>query len=190
MEGTASLWESIAKEFLESLIPERREDTGEYGSVIFVQRLLYRHYGISLGNGRVIHYAPEKDEEIASICEADMEDFLQGATSYVVCHFPKEYGAPEEERRSARSLFQSDCYPADDMRDFMRGIMREYKKQRYHLYTPEETVERARSRLGERNYNLIFNNCEHFAVWCKTNISESYQVERLVDFVTGKIPLG
>jgi cell wall-associated NlpC family hydrolase len=43
-------------------------------------------------------------------------------------------------------------------------------------YSPEETLRRARSRLGEKSYNLLFNNCEHFALWCKTGISLSRQV--------------
>ena len=46
----------------------------------------------------------------------------------------------------------------------------------YHLYSREETLRRAYLRLGERNYNLISNNCEHFAIWCRTNISTSSQV--------------
>ena len=46
----------------------------------------------------------------------------------------------------------------------------------YHLYSAEETVERARSRLGEEKYDLFFNNCEHFAIWCKTNISNCRQI--------------
>ena len=45
------------------------------------------------------------------------------------------------------------------------------------LYSPEETVKRAKSRLGEHSYNLITNNCEHFAWWCKTGESKSEQVE-------------
>lgn len=34
-------------------------------------------------------------------------------------------------------------------------------------YEPEEILYRGRSRLGENRYNLIFNNCEHFARWCR-----------------------
>jgi hypothetical protein len=30
--------------------------------------------------------------------------------------------------------------------------------------------------LGERDYDLLHNNCEHFAVWCKTGRPESSQV--------------
>ncbi|MEN9869155.1 MAG: hypothetical protein RLZZ171_138 [Cyanobacteriota bacterium] len=43
-------------------------------------------------------------------------------------------------------------------------------------YIPDVVVERAKSRLGERDYNLLSNNCEHFASWCKTGISDSKQI--------------
>ena len=38
-------------------------------------------------------------------------------------------------------------------------------------------LRRAMGRLGEQNYNLLFNNCEHFAHWCKTGRHRSSQVE-------------
>jgi hypothetical protein len=34
-------------------------------------------------------------------------------------------------------------------------------------YSAQEIVKRAESRLGESNYNLVFNNCEHFVRWCR-----------------------
>jgi len=37
-------------------------------------------------------------------------------------------------------------------------------------------VLRALQRVGETNYHLLANNCEHFATWCKTGRSESAQV--------------
>ena len=43
------------------------------------------------------------------------------------------------------------------------------------------TVRRAMSRLGEQNYNLLFNNCEHFATWCKTGRHRSVQVDSVVE---------
>ncbi|HEY9620804.1 MAG TPA: lecithin retinol acyltransferase family protein [Crinalium sp.] len=44
-------------------------------------------------------------------------------------------------------------------------------------YIPDVVVQRAESRLGEQKYNLISNNCEHFANWCKTGLNHSAQVE-------------
>ena len=42
------------------------------------------------------------------------------------------------------------------------------------------TVRRAMSRIGEQNYNLLFNNCEHFATWCKTGRHRSGQIDSAV----------
>ena len=43
--------------------------------------------------------------------------------------------------------------------------------------SPDVVVERAESRLGENKYKLLFNNCEHFATWCKTGRHQSEQVK-------------
>jgi hypothetical protein len=45
-------------------------------------------------------------------------------------------------------------------------------------YSPEEIVRRARSRLGENDYRLLTNNCEHFCNWCLSGVSRSAQVEQ------------
>jgi hypothetical protein len=60
---------------------------------------------------------------------------------------------------------------------------------------PEVVLKRAMSRLGERDYHVVFNNCEHFAVWCKTGKHQSEQVDRaiaasLVGGVVGGAVLG
>lgn len=41
---------------------------------------------------------------------------------------------------------------------------------------PDEVVARAFSFLGQRLYNLVFRNCEHFATYCKTGEWKSAQV--------------
>ena len=43
------------------------------------------------------------------------------------------------------------------------------------------TLRRAMGRIGEQNYNLLFNNCEHFATWCKTGRHQSAQVNSVID---------
>ncbi len=42
----------------------------------------------------------------------------------------------------------------------------------------ETILARAKSRLGETDYNLIDNNCEHFASWCVEDKPISKQVKR------------
>jgi len=46
-------------------------------------------------------------------------------------------------------------------------------------YRARQIAKRARSRLGERRYCLISNNCEHFALWCRSGEPISEQVERI-----------
>lgn len=48
-------------------------------------------------------------------------------------------------------------------------------------YSKYEIVERAKSRLGEDGYNLIFNNCEHFANWCTHGDKFSMQTSGTVE---------
>ena len=43
--------------------------------------------------------------------------------------------------------------------------------------TPAEAVSTARSRMGERGYHILYNNCEHFAYECVTGKKQSDQVE-------------
>ena len=50
-------------------------------------------------------------------------------------------------------------------------------------FISDVVVQRAESRLGEKNYNLLFNNCEHFATWCKTGVSESRQVKNFIPVI-------
>lgn len=72
--------------------------------------------------------------------------------------------------------------PAPDPTDTLMSSLFEKLRQLqgYHLYTPAQTVARAKSRLGENQYSLPTNNCEHFALWCKTGVSESIQVEEWI----------
>jgi hypothetical protein len=46
------------------------------------------------------------------------------------------------------------------------------------IYTGTDAVERARSRLGEDQYQLLTNNCEHFCTWCVLGVGRSEQVRQ------------
>ena len=45
-----------------------------------------------------------------------------------------------------------------------------------------EVIRRARSRLGEKKYRLLSNNCEHFVEWCLHDRHRSFQVEVALQF--------
>lgn len=50
-------------------------------------------------------------------------------------------------------------------------------EERKEMYSRKQIVRNARSALGKADYNLFFNNCEHFAESCVNNKSRSEQVE-------------
>ena len=57
----------------------------------------------------------------------------------------------------------------------------ELKKKR----KPDEIIEYAKAHLGEKGYDIISNNCEHFSNRCAFGISESNQVEDVFKMLKG-----
>ena len=50
---------------------------------------------------------------------------------------------------------------------FIRPSFYVYKVNSQAIYSPDEIWNRACKRCGEDDYNLVMNNCEHFARWCR-----------------------
>ena len=179
---------SAVKWVYDKLNENESEISASYGDVIGVRRWqiadtnlqIYKHYGIYAGDNLVIHFAPDESGE-RIIHETTMEKFLDGKQEYFICHFPEVHGSPTEENIKNYSIF----YPCPNqliyrkIKDFFNG------NKDYRLYSPQETVSRARGKIGKKGYSVITNNCEHFAIWCKTGIAESRQVNDLLDIVEG-----
>ncbi len=159
------------------LEPEKEElIPAKPGDVICVHRIGFEHFGVYIGDDRVIHYDidPQQDFKIC-IHEAPLKQFLNGMDIYYTCYFPAVYGVPTENMEySGFKKLMEHPERSDQFWNYLKAV-------KYHLYTPEETIARAKSRLGESDYHLIVNNCEHFAIWCKTGISESHQIGGLLD---------
>lgn len=73
---------------------------------------------------------------------------------------------------------------SSDLNFFLKGgelEVKEYTDEEFQdLYAPDQIVAYARSCLGDGDYNVIFNNCEHFANVCTLGRFRSHQVERLL----------
>ncbi|MFL0194739.1 lecithin retinol acyltransferase family protein [Clostridium sp. WILCCON 0269] len=114
----------------------------EYGDIIGTTgRFMgyeYDHYGIYVGNNKVIHYCSSTgNAKDAEIQETDMEPYFKEKNYFIL---------------NIKGTVEFNSY---------------------------ETVKRAETRLGEKSYNLLQNNCEHFVIWAKTGNSESLQLENL-----------
>ncbi len=53
-------------------------------------------------------------------------------------------------------------------------------------YTPDKVVDRAVNKLNQPGYDLVSNNCEHFAHWCRTGENFSEQIDT-VKWVAGTL---
>ena len=135
------------------------------GDVIGIKRPLgYEHFAVYAGNRRVIHFAAENgDFGNPYIHEAPFSAFLDGQKDFFVLDFScaqLDFGG------------NTTTLPYDDLP---------------RIYSAEETLARARSVTGlnehgfNTKYDLVSNNCEHFAIWCKTGQIKSYQVNRFLE---------
>ena len=153
----------------------------------------YEHYAVYIGDERVIHFAAaEGDFGEAEIREAPLTDFLDGQREFFVLDFSAVGKRPvKKDHGSPSVLTPLHEVGAKVIKDAVSDALSDPDDAEItHIFTAEETVARARSVIGanehsfERDYDLLFNNCEHFAIWCKTGVRKSYQVENILKLLT------
>ena len=168
---------------------------------------------VAEGN-HVIHYtgANGPNDFNGIVRETTLAEFLNGSQNYNVCTFPEHPVSDLTPNYAREGNIEScsspklgeagrGCNPtpnpspyAGEEKKPQQGrkytlfqlwqLIKAAKLKDYHLYSGDETVQRARSKLGQGGYNLALNNCEHFAVWCKTGIRDSSQVNHVLDIIT------
>ena len=150
----------------------------ENGDVICVNRGLYSHYGIYIEEGRrVIHYtgATGPNDFNGVVRETSLDEFLNGTKNFNICKFPEK--PPKNLHFLHLAMRKRGLFK-------IWQIVKNMMLKDYHLYSGEQTIERARSKIGQGGYNIALNNCEHFAVWCKTGVKNSSQVNQILDIIT------
>ena len=142
----------------------------QVGDVIFATRAVYNHYGIYSGHNKVIHYCKVNESFCdGEICETSLEEFLDGDTLHI-CNFDRTFW--EDKVKDLVEWFT----PCNAGKILTRRYKQEHRKESLNVFSPEDTVRRARSKIGTHDYSLFGNNCEHFAMWCKTGLKLSEQV--------------
>ncbi len=66
-----------------------------------------------------------------------------------------------------------------DFTAFCDGARCQVVPYREPVRRPCEVVAAAEASLSAGSYCVLLNNCEHFATYCKTGVTKSYQVRRL-----------
>lgn len=183
--------------------------TPQYGDVIFAKRLFYHHYGIYVSDkpdGKVIHYDKSSKNIIEGIKDTITFNGVIRETSYE--HFHQDdpvYICRFNELVIEKLLhyYYFDISSFDTIMKLLSKILptpinlfywlyrifnkssnntfREEHRAAIQLFSPEETVERAYQCIDEKGYNLLDNNCEHFAIWCKTGEKDCIQIEKILE---------
>lgn len=153
--------------------------SARFGDVIGVYRGPTKHYGVYVNDDSVVHYAPYVDEFEKNhyIRETTMDRFLHGRNRYFICVFPKTDGDGQIDVKSGRF---ASLAPFSDRIKFLRWFE---QCPSCRLLSPQQTAQRALSKVGERDYNPSISNCENFVIWCKTGICETSQVKSLLNLI-------
>jgi len=64
------------------------------------------------------------------------------------------------------------------LEEFSQGKEVKIKPHLDRQYSPEASIIRASLRIGEAQYHILHNNCEHFVQWCISGLHQSSQSTR------------
>lgn len=90
-----------------------------------------------------------------------------------------------EYSNTPRGFSTDNCIPPKEF-EFAKVVRQRYKFRDEDVYLlkhdncldPDKVISRAQGELGKGKYDPLTNNCEHFAMWCKTGTSSSDQVNK------------
>ncbi len=139
---------------------------------VFIWRVFcgvpYQHHGIDLGDGTVVHFGQPQvedrpaepgltvDESVPEIRERLFE------TKHYRIH------------RISRETFLKSAAVHCELQGGVHIVKHATRLK------PETIRERVLERIGQGEYALLTNNCEHFATWCVTGESDSRQVTHAI----------
>lgn len=161
------------------------------GDIVCIDRGNYWHYAVYDNVNRVIHYT-SKDSDTSGeniVSETNFEHFLRGGESFKIVMFPEKFIDDRTYIKGVMPSAHNGFVSTRDIYGLFFGVAKmvtsaslaiarvyeELKALDYRLIEADEVIARAEGLLGENKYSLITNNCEHFAVWCKTNVHDSHQ---------------
>ena len=118
------------------------------GDVLSVNRGIYKHYGVYVGNDSVVHFSGGEGFELYA---------------------------------------KRACIRKTSLENFQKNDEIQIETRCCESYSRKETVMRALGAVGTEKgkYALTWNNCEHFANWCRYGEKRSSQVEQFVSKVGG-----
>ncbi|MDO5292181.1 MAG: lecithin retinol acyltransferase family protein [bacterium] len=167
----------------------------KFGDIIGVDYGYYQHFGIYIGDYEVIHYYPLEGslsrDGSAVVHISSYDTFLENEEVCYVCDFSEFYhpaGQIYDVNAQSKSLHKLIAPKLNLSEDFEKdnSILTSFQMGKYKVYSPQETVKRAYDRLGEKSCDFTRCNYEHYVIWCKTGITETYPANTMLKLLKSK----
>ncbi|XP_055896313.1 phospholipase A and acyltransferase 3-like [Biomphalaria glabrata] len=131
------------------------------GDRVQFKRGVYSHWGVYIGDRKIVHLAGEDNDGINGNIQAKHVFTISGKT------------------------FNKARVVVDDFWDVVgedKAFINNDRDKKWSALQPDIIVKNALEKIGQEGYNLICSNCEHFANFCRYGLSKSDQVD---NFLTG-----
>lgn len=138
----------------------------EPGDLIEFPRGPYSHWAVYIGNEEVVHLSGDDNDGINGQVDAS--------------HFFTISG-----QRFGKAIVKVENFW--NVVDGTKAKINNTKDKKYKPLPKSEIIKNALERIGRVGYNVLFENCEHFASLCRYGESKSEQVDT---FLTGMAVLG
>lgn len=134
------------------------------GDLLEVPRTLFIHYGIYLGENRVAHLMPD----IMPVLTSNKQHIKPVVTN---------------KRLILGCMYRLASIRVDSVEDFAYGapiLTNDMdKKMKCQALANEEVARRAEKLVGDIQYSLMWNNCEHFVTYCRYGTPVSEQTDKV-----------
>jgi len=139
--------------------------------------------------GAIVRTTPDENTKIPQQHDHNTVSIQPGDILYVHRGIYKHYGVYAGDGKvihfaplTGKEIKAEDAVVHEtNLGNFLKGGVLQIDIKSKAKFSPSEIVERARSQIGSKNYNLVFFNCEHFARWCTSGVYESDQVNAALD---------
>ncbi|XP_041084575.1 lecithin retinol acyltransferase-like [Polyodon spathula] len=138
------------------------------GDLLEVPRTLFTHFGIYLGDNKVAHLIPD----ILPVLTKNSNRIQQMVTN---------------DRLLMGVISKIASVRVDTVEDFAYGAAILTNRMDKVCSKPplnnEEVARRAEKCIGSIDYSLLWNNCEHFVMYCRYGTAESFQTIQFCEAV-------
>ncbi|KAH9500257.1 hypothetical protein Btru_073548, partial [Bulinus truncatus] len=130
-------------------------DLKEGDRVEIKRSVFYSHWGIYVGDGKIVHLVGVGVNGLDQSVRPDVLFKISG------------------------KIFSKAKVCRDDFWDVVREHQANVNNCDYLrcILPTDEIIKRANGSVGNVGYNVIYNNCEHFATWCRYDKVESRQIQ-------------